>query len=102
MQAVENTEEGEKIFVECGMLKTDYILYKKRYPVTRLCWTLPWYYEWYGKETVKAVRDNKTRAVIYKLNPNVWGIQDFAGDMDALILAEYERVGDLDLYERIE
>ena len=102
MQAVNDTEEGEKIFIEGGILKTDYILYKRRYPVTRLCWTLPWYYKWYGKETVKAVRDNKTKAVIYKLNPNVWGIQDFAGDMDALILADYERVGDLDLYERIE
>ena len=101
MQAVDDTEEGEKIFVECGMLKTDYILYKKRYPVSRLCWTLPWYYEWYGEETVQAVRDNQTKVVIYKLNPNVWNIQDFAGEMDALILTDYKRIGDLDLYERI-
>lgn len=102
MQAVNDTEEGEKVFIEGGILQTDYILYKRRYPVTRLCWTLPWYYEWYGKETVKAVRDNKTKAVIYKLNLNVWGVQDFAREMDDLILADYERVGDLDLYERIE
>jgi hypothetical protein len=101
MQAVNDTEEGEKIFVDGGLLKTDYILYKRRYPVSRLCWTLPWYYEWYGKETVQAVRDNQTKVVIYKLNPNVWKVQDFATEMDALILSDYKRVGELNLYERM-
>ena len=102
IQAVNDTKEGEKLFVECGMLETDYIFYKKRYPVTRLCWTLPWYYEWYGHETVQAVDGNKTRVVVYKLNPNVWGIQDFATEMDALMLKDYARVGSLDLFERME
>jgi hypothetical protein len=87
--------------VDGGLLKTDYILYKRRYPVSRLCWTLPWYYEWYGKETVQAVRDNQTKVVIYKLNPNVWKVQDFATEMDALILSDYKRVGELNLYERM-
>ena len=102
MQAVNDTKEGEKLFVECGMLETDYIFYKKRYPVSRLCWTLPWYYEWYGHETVRAVDENKTRVVVYKLNPYVWKIQDFATEMDALMLKDYARVGSLDLFERME
>lgn len=102
MQAVNDTKEGEKLFVECGMLETDYIFYKKRYPVTRLCWTLPWYYEWYGHETVQAVDENKTRVVVYKLNPYVWELQDFATEMDALMLKDYARVGSLDLFERME
>lgn len=102
IQAVNDTKEGEKLFAECGMLETDYIFYKKRYPVSRLCWTLPWYYEWYGQETVRAVDENKTRVVVYKLNPNVWGIQDFATEMDALMLKDYARVGSLDLFERME
>ncbi len=102
MQAVNDTEEGEEIFVEGGILETDYVFYKRRYPVSRLCWTLPWYYEWYGEETVQAVRENKTRVVIYKLNPNVWGVQDFATEMDALMLKDYTKTGELDLFERTE
>ena len=46
--------------------------------------------------------ENKTRVVVYKLNPNVWGIQDFATEMDALMLKDYARVGSLDLFERME
>lgn len=100
MQAVNSTEPGEEIFIEAGMLETDYIVYKGRYPATRLCWTLPWYYEWYGKETVETLRKKGTQILMYKMNPVVWGIEGFAKDMDELVSTEYERVGEMDLYMR--
>ena len=100
MSAVNDTEAGEKIFLDAGALTTDYLFYKERYPVTRLCWTLPWYYEWYGEETVKALREEKPEVAVYKMNVKVWGVSGFAKETEEILKKEYVRVGPLDLYER--
>lgn len=100
MSAVNDTEAGEKIFLDAGVLTSDYLFYKERYPVTRLCWTLPWYYEWYGEETVKALREEKPKVAVYKMDVKVWGVSGFAKETEEILKKEYVRVGPLDLYER--
>ena len=100
MSAVNDTENGEKIFLDAGVLTTDYLFYKERYPVTRLCWMLPWYYEWYGEETVRALREEKPKVAVYKMNVEVWGVSGFAEETEEILRKEYVRVGALDLYER--
>lgn len=98
ISAVLATEEGEKIFVDGGAVKTDYLFYKGRYPITRLCWTLPWYYEWYGEEVKETLQREKPTVALYKTGMTVWGISDFSKETDKIIEEEYMRQGMLDLY----
>ncbi|MDO4804919.1 MAG: hypothetical protein Q4A32_08885 [Lachnospiraceae bacterium] len=102
IQAVNLTNPDDELFIEGGMLEGDYVLYKERYPATRLCWTLPWYYEWYGEETVRILKEKGTQVVLYKMNPVVWGVESFAWKMDALIASCYTRIDDMDLFMRTD
>ncbi|MCR5295248.1 MAG: hypothetical protein K6E30_08795 [Lachnospiraceae bacterium] len=94
------TEKGEKIFLDAGALKTEYIFYKGREPLGRLCWTLPWYYEWYEDETRELLLREKPRAAFYKPNLTVWGVSGFSKEIDEIIEREYVKQGQDALYVR--
>lgn len=68
------TEENECVFIDTYTSDSIYLLYKKRYPVNRLTYFLPWYMAWYERVAVEDLYVYKPDILIYNPDLVVWSV----------------------------
>ncbi len=78
-KVVQETKNDEKIFLDIfsDVESSMYLIYKNRLPMNKLCFILPWYFDWYELETVQEIQDEKPRFVIYDEEAKVWEISGY-------------------------
>lgn len=91
---IRNTHEGEGILIETFYYDSLYLLYKKRYPVNRLTYFLPWYMDWYEQDTIDDLRNNAPNIVVYNPEMEVWKKKHFFNALNTEIEMSYDRVND--------
>lgn len=88
---VEMTDPGEELLIDTGTMDSIYLLYKGRYPASRLTYFLPWYMDWYEGWTVEDLQSNVPSIVVWNKNSNVWGYQNFCNSFSAEVHEFYKQ-----------
>lgn len=91
---VELTDAGEAVFMDAYETVSPYLLYKKRYPVNRLLWMLPWYLDRYEQQTIDDLNTGLPRIVLFDESRQVWGYQDYFGALPDALRKKYIRFSD--------
>lgn len=100
---IEETEEGDEIFIDTYSYSPVYFIARNRYPANRAGWILPWFMDWYEEWTVQDLREKQPSVVIWKPDLEIWGWNDFCHELKEYIYANYTRPNENSfIWERIE
>lgn len=100
---IEETEEGDQIFIDTYSYSPVYFIARKRYPANRVGWILPWFMDWYEEWTLQDLMEKRPAVVIWKPDLEIWGWNDFCHELEEYIYANYTRANEnAFVWERIE
>lgn len=100
---IEETKEGEEIFIDTYSYSPVYFIAKKRYPANRAGWILPWFMDWYEEWTVQDLVEKQPSIVIWKPDLEIWGWGGFCHELKDYIVANYTRPSENSfIWERME
>jgi hypothetical protein len=91
---LEQTEEGEDIFIDAYCDDSIYLLAKGRYPVNRAVYCLPWYMDWYEDWNLADLKNEQPRVVVWDPDESCWNVMHYAVELNAYINKHYERIDD--------
>lgn len=100
LAAVRKTEAGKSVFLDANVLTTCYVPARGRLPVNRAAFVLPWYWEVYGEEMTKKLRESLPEVMLYRMGPSVWEYSGFSASLDAACEELYEPGGQDGLWIR--
>lgn len=86
------TNENEEIFIDGWTCIPNYLLYKRRFPVNKTLYQLPWYMDWYESDTIKELQAKRPRFAIFNKNSEVWGYRGFAPRLHKALEADYVEI----------
>jgi hypothetical protein len=91
---LEQTQEGEDIFIDAYCDDSIYLLAKGRYPVNRVSYCLPWYMDWYEDLNLADLKNEQPRVVVWDPDESCWDKMHYAVELNAYINKHYERIDD--------
>jgi hypothetical protein len=89
---LEQTQEGEDIFIDAYCDDSIYLLAKGRYPVNRVVYCLPWYMDWYEDWNLADLKNEQPRVVVWDPDESCWDKMHYAVELNAYINKYYERI----------
>jgi len=91
-KVIEETVDGETIFIDLYSCLSVYLIYKDRFPVNRVGFILPWYMDWYEVDTIEDLEKHHPRVCVYNENAEVWKITNFANYLKEYLNKNYEKI----------
>lgn len=91
---IQNTSDGDEIFLDCFLCESTYLIYKDRLPVNRCGYILPWYMDWYEMDTIDDLREKQPKMAIYNHDMEVWKNKDFSNYIKEYMEENYEKLID--------
>lgn len=90
---VEETEEGEEIFINAFSFSPLYLIAKGHYPANRAAYVLPWYMDWYEEWELEDLEEKQPAVVVWNPDQEIWGWSYFCNELNDYINANYTRGG---------
>ncbi len=87
-------DKNKEIYLDVWTSGSLYYFYKDRYPVNCAVFMLPWYMDWYEKDNINALKEEKPRVVIYNEDENTWGHTHYSVAFAEELKTNYTRVGE--------
>lgn len=92
LKVMEETSEGEQIFLDIFTCQSTYLVYNNRLPMNRLTFILPWYMDWYETDVVDDLETKRPRFVLFYDEVNATGHTDFFEYFKEYLHENYEQV----------
>ncbi len=94
---VEESEEGEEIFINAFSFSPVYLIAKGHYPANRAAYILPWYMDWYEEWELEDLIEKQPDIVVWNPDLEIWGWSYFCNELNDYIYANYTRGGETSL-----
>ena len=95
LKVVELTQNdvNKNIFIDAYACDSIYLYHKKRKPINTAVYMLPWYMDWFEKDSIKDLLEKNPRVVVYNPDRTCWGYGHYTPNFEEVLKNNYTQMG---------